>query len=308
MRQKKIYQEDFQRERKIRNVTLVGSLGNLLLLLVKFFAGFLGNSAAMIADAVHSLSDFGTDLVVLVFVRIAGKPKDKNHESGHGKYETMATVFIGMILLWVAAMIFWSGANHIYAYSQGEVLEQPGYIALVAAVLSIVVKELLYQYTAYKGRKLDSKVMVANAWHHRSDALSSVGTMIGIGGAILLGPSWRVLDPIAALVVSALIMWVAFKLMIPCVDELLEKSLPKEDEQFIREVICSYPGVSDPHNLRTRRIGNYCAIEVHFRMDGKTTIYEAHAITRKIEERLYQRFGHSALINTHVEPEKSQKS
>ena len=291
-----------QRETKIQQVTLVGSLGNLVLLLFKFFAGFMGNSAAMIADAVHSLSDFGTDLVVLIFVEIAGKPRDAHHESGHGKYETMATAVIGLVLLGVGALIFWNGITLIYRVVLGETLEQPEMVALIAAVGSILVKECLYRYTAYQAKKLASKVMMANAWHHRSDALSSIGTLVGVGGAILLGPSWSVLDPIAALLVSIFIMRVAYKLLVPCVDELLERSLPAEDEQFIREVIHSYPGVSDPHNLRTRRIGNYCAIEVHIRMDGDMTIRQAHAITRKIEERLYERFGHDALINTHVEP------
>ena len=297
-----LHNEENNREIKIQNVTLVGSLGNLVLLLFKFFAGIVGNSAAMIADAVHSLSDFGTDLVVLVFVKIAGRPRDAHHGFGHGKYETMATAVIGLVLLGVGGMLFWQGITLIYKAYLGEPLQQPGVIALVAAVGSILVKEGLYHYTAIQAKKLNSKVMLANAWHHRSDALSSIGTLVGVGGAILLGPSWSVLDPIAALIVSVFIMRVAYKLLGPCVDELLERSLPQRDEDYIRKVIRSYPGVSDPHNLRTRRIGNYCAIEVHVRMDGNKTIKEAHDITRKIEERLYDRFGHDAIINTHVEP------
>ena len=291
-----------RRERKVQHVTLVGSLGNLCLMLFKFFAGILGNSAAMIADAIHSLSDFTTDVVVVFFVRLAGKPQDEDHDFGHGKYETLATAVIGLVLLWVGGMIFWSGATTVYAVYKGEQLEQPGYVALIAAVASILVKEVLFQYTAYQAKLLNSKVMMANAWHHRSDALSSLGTMLGIGGAIFLGPDWRVLDPLAALVVSIFIVRVSIKLLIPCIDELLEKSLPKEDEDFIRNVICSYEGVADPHNLRTRRIGNYCAIEVHFRMNGETTIYKAHAITRQIEDRLRAKFGQGTYINTHVEP------
>lgn len=297
-----VSEEERQREKGIRKVTLMGSLGNLVLLLFKFFAGIMGNSAAMMADAVHSLSDFATDLVVLLFVRLAGKPQDADHSSGHGKYETLATALIGMMLLGVGAMIFWNGAELAYGVCMGEHLPQPGYIALVAAIASVVVKELLYQYTAHASRKFRSKVMLANAWHHRSDALSSLGTMLGIGGAVLLGPSWRVLDPLAAILVSLLIIRMALKLMVPCVDELLEKSLPPEDEQFICDVIRSCEGAYDPHNLRTRRIGKYCAIEVHFRMDGNTTVEKAHAVTRTIERQLYERFGYDALINTHVEP------
>ena len=299
---KRISNEINCREDRVQKVTLVGSLGNLLLVAIKFLAGVVGNSAAMMADAVHSLSDFATDLIVIFFVRLASKPQDKDHDYGHGKYETMATAVIGLILIWVAALIFWSGITSVYSVIQGEELEAPGYVALFAAVASILVKELLYQYTALEGRKLNSKVMMANAWHHRSDALSSIGTMVGIGGAILLGPSWRVLDPIAAIIVSVFIIRVALDLLIPCVEELLEKSLPDEDEEFIKDVIRSYPNVVDPHSLRTRRIGTYCAIEVHFRVDGNMTIFEAHKLTRLIENRLCEKFGPQTIINTHVEP------
>lgn len=292
------------REREIQRVTLVGSLGNLLLTLFKFFAGIVGHSSAMLADAVHSLSDFATDIVVILFVKLAGRPSDCDHGFGHGKYETLATALIGLLLLGVGGMIFWNGATAIYTVCQGGRLAQPGRIALIAAFVSIMVKEALYQYTARRGRRLESPTMVANAWHHRSDALSSIGTSIGIGGALLLGPQWAVLDPLAAIVVSALIIRVALKLLLPCVDELLERSLPEEEEAFIRHTILSHPGVSDPHNLRTRRIGAYRAIEVHFRMDGQTTIHDAHAVTRAIEDALRDKFGANTIINTHVEPVK----
>lgn len=298
----RIQKEGAYREAKIQQVTLMGSLGNLFLLLFKFFAGIMGNSAAMIADAVHSLSDFATDLVVIFLVRLSGKPQDADHGFGHGKYETLATAVIGLILLGVGLMIFWSGAATVYGVIQGATLERPGYVALVAAIASIFIKEILYQYTAHEAKRLKSNAMMANAWHHRSDSLSSIGTLLGIGGAILLGPDWHVLDPIAAIVVSVFIVKVALELLVPCVEELLEKSLPKEDEEYIIEVIKSYEGVTDPHNLRTRRIGNYCAIEVHIRMDGQTTIHKAHAITRSIEERLRNKFGANTIINTHVEP------
>ena len=301
------HHKEENRERQIQKVTLVGSLGNLLLMLFKFAAGIFGNSAAMIADAVHSLSDFTTDVIVLLFVRIASKPQDKNHDYGHGKYETIATAVIGLVLVCVAALIFWSGTTAVFSVINGEELEAPGYVALYAAIASVVVKELLYQYTARESRRLNSKVMMANAWHHRSDALSSLGTLVGIGGAILLGPSWHVLDPIAAIVVSIFIFRVALSLLVPCIEELLEKSLPDEDEEYIKKVIRSYPEIVDPHNLRTRRIGAYCAIEMDFRVDGNMTIFEAHKLTRLIEKRLYNKFGPQTIIYTHVEPIQNEK-
>ena len=210
------------REKEIYKVTIVGSIVNFVLLAFKFVAGILGHSAAMLADAVHSLSDFVTDVIVLVFVRISNKPQDKDHDYGHGKYETLATAIIGILLLLVGFGILWNGAFSIWAFMKGEQLEAPGMVALIAALISILLKEILYQYTVIKGKNLNSQAVVANAWHHRSDAFSSIGTAIGIGGAILLGEHWRVLDPIAAVIVSFFIMKVAIQLLIPCVDELLE--------------------------------------------------------------------------------------
>lgn len=291
-----------QRERGIFRVTLWGSLVNFMLLVFKFAAGILGNSAAMLADAVHSLSDFITDLIVILFVRLSGKPCDTNHDYGHGKYETLATALIGVMLLLVGVGIFWSGAGKIGQYLCGKPLEAPGSIALIAAALSVVAKEALYHWTVARGRALQSQAVVANAWHHRSDALSSIGTLVGIGGAILLGDRWRVLDPLAAVVVSFFIVKVAIQLFVPSMEELLEKSLPADEESFIVETILQQPGVSDPHNLRTRHIGNYSAIEVHFRMDGSTSLNEAHRATREIEDRLRQKFGNRTFITTHVEP------
>lgn len=292
------------REKEIYKVTIVGSVVNLLLLVFKFAAGILGHSAAMLADAVHSLSDFVTDVIVIVFVRISNKPQDKGHDYGHGKYETLATAIIGLLLLIVGFGILWNGATSIYTFLRGGKLDEPGMVALIAAVVSIVLKEILYRYTVAKGKKLNSQAVVANAWHHRSDVLSSVGTAVGIGGAILLGEHWRVLDPIAAVIVSFFIMKVAVQLLIPCVDELLEKSLPDEVEKEIEQALLSFPGVSEPHHLRTRRIGSYCAIEVHVRMDGRITLEEAHNTATAIERKLKEMFGEGTLINIHVEPKK----
>lgn len=296
--------EKSSREKGIYKVTIVGSIVNFLLLVFKFFAGIAGHSAAMLADAVHSLSDFITDIVVIVFVRIAGKPEDKGHDYGHGKYETLATAIIGLLLLCVGFGIFWNGASSIYTFLRGGQLESPGVVALVAALVSIVSKEILYQYTVVQGKKLNSQAVVANAWHHRSDALSSIGTAIGIGGAILLGDHWRVLDPIAAVVVSFFIMKVSVQLLIPCVDELLERSLPDDVEKEIEQTVLSFPGVSQPHHLRTRRIGNYYAIELHVRMDGKITLEEAHSTATAIENKLKEMFGKGTHVGIHVEPTK----
>lgn len=292
------------REKEIYRVTIAGSIVNAVLLVFKFAAGIWGHSAAMLADAVHSLSDFVTDVIVILFVRISNKPQDKGHDYGHGKYETLATAIIGILLLLIGFGILWNGASSIWLFMKGKPLEAPGMVALVAALVSIVSKEVLYRYTAMKGKSLNSQAVVANAWHHRSDAFSSIGTAVGIGGAILLGEKWRVLDPIAAVVVSLFIMKVAVRLLLPCIDELLEKSLPDEVEREIEQALLSFPGVSEPHHLRTRRIGSYCAIEVHVRMDGGITLEEAHSTATAIERKLKALFGEGTLINIHVEPKK----
>lgn len=292
------------REKQIFRTTLVGSVANLLLVVFKFIAGIVGHSAAMIADAVHSLSDFITDIIVIIFVAISGKPEDSDHSYGHGKYETLATAVIGIILFFVGVGILISGIKAIIGALQGEPLQAPSLLALIAAVISVVVKEALYHYTVKRGKALDSSSVVANAWHHRSDALSSIGTAIGIGGAVFLGEQWRILDPIAAVVVSIFIIKVAVELIKPCIDELVERSLPEEVEQRIHALILQSPQVSSPHHLRTRRIGSCIAIEVHIRMDGQISLSEAHQVASDIERRLKAEFGEKTHIGIHMEPTK----
>ena len=291
------------REKEIYKVTLVGSLGNLLLLVFKFVAGVVGHSSAMIADAVHSLSDFVTDVVVLAFVRVSAKPQDASHDYGHGKFETIASFLIGLALVAVAIGIIVAGSLKLSAWLSGGALDVPGVLALWAALLSIVVKELLYRYTARRGKALESQVMIANAWHHRSDALSSVAAAIGIGGAILLGERWAVLDPLASIVVGAMLVKVAWDLLKTNIDELTEGSLPAETEEEILQLIAATPGVEQPHNLRTRRIGNHYAIEVHVCMDGALPLREAHDRATMIEKGIKNRFGQQTHVTIHMEPQ-----
>lgn len=292
------------RQREIYRVTIVGSVVNMLLLIFKFVAGIVGNSAAMVADAVHSLSDFVTDIVVILFVRLSGRPADEDHGYGHGKFETLATLFVSLVLFGVAVMLFVGGVKDIVAVAHGEQLAEPTMVALIAAVISIIAKELLYHYTVKCGEKLNSQVVVANAWHHRSDAFSSIGVLAGVGGAMFLGGSWAVLDPIAATIVSLFIVKVAYSLLMPSLEELLERSLPKDVEQRIEQIILSVDGVSSPHHLRTRRIGSAYAIEVHIRMDGNLTLTQAHAVTTAVERLLKQEFGDSTHVGIHTEPVK----
>ena len=290
------------RIRRIYRVTFVGFAVNLVLSLLKLVAGVFGRSGAMIADAVHSFSDLATDIVVIVFARISAKPRDDGHDYGHGKYETLATILISIALGIVGVGILADSIRAIRVVIDGGLLPRPGLIALVAAVLSIAAKEILYRYTVREGRAIDSPSVVANAWHHRSDALSSLGTLVGIGCAYFLGERWRIADPIAALIVAVFIFKIAFDLIRTGLGELLEKSLSEETEQEILRIVTADPAVREPHNLRTRRIGAAIAIEVHVRVDGAMTVACSHALTVAIERRLRARFGEGTMIAIHVEP------
>ena len=291
-----------ERNREIYKVTLVGGAINVILLLFKFIAGILGHSAAMVADAVHSLSDFVTDVIVLVFIRISGKPQDKSHDYGHGKYETLAMTLIGAALLFVAIGIIYSGAVKISIWANGEQLKAPGMLALWAALVSIVLKEGVYHYSMVKARQLNSQAVEANAWHHRSDALSSIGTAVGIGGAIFLGQRWTVLDPVASIIVGAFIIKVAVSLLRNGIGDLMEQSLPDAVEEEILRLAATVPGVAEPHELRTLRIGNHYAIELHILMDGDITLREAHDKASEVEDLLKERYGEETHIAVHVEP------
>ena len=294
-----------KREREIFKVTLVGTAVNVLLTIFKFLAGIVGHSAAMTADALHSFSDLVTDAILLLFVHIGGKPEDRDHDYGHGKYETLASTLVALTLVAVAMGLGWNACQSLLFWYRGGSLAAPGMVALWAAVISVILKELVYQYTVKRGRKLNSPAVEANAWHHRSDALSSLGTLLGIGGAILLGDRWTVLDPLAALVVSFFILRMAYKLLKRGFDELMEASLSDETENEILSIVTSFPDVHDPHHLRTRRIGNRYAIELHIRMDGSLPLEVAHARACEIEQALKVRFGNSTHIAIHLEPEKN---
>lgn len=297
-----------ERNKEIYEVTLIGGIVNVVLLVFKFVAGILGHSAAMVADAVHSLSDFVTDVIVLAFVRISGKPEDKSYDYGHGKYETLAMTIIGMALLVVAVGIVYSGIERIVAWTRGELLEAPGMLALWAALLSIVMKECVYRYSMVKARALKSQALEANAWHHRSDALSSIGTAIGIGGAILLGQRWTVLDPVASVIVGLFIVKVAIYLLRDGIGDLMEHSLPDEVEDEMLRLAASVEGVTNPHDLRTRRIGNHYAIELHILMDGDIPLREAHDKASEVEKLLKRQYGDATHVVVHVEPTAENKS
>lgn len=290
------------REKEIVRITLWGSVVNVTLTALKFAAGILGCSAAMIADAVHSLSDLLTDFVVLLFVRISSRPADSDHPYGHGKYETLATAIVAVALLAAGGVLAAEGVQKILSAIHGEELVMPGRIALWAALISIAAKEIIYLLTIRVSRRVQSSALEANAWHHRTDALSSVATSIGIGGALLFGGKWAILDPIAAVLVSIFILVAAARLLHEALQDLLEKRLPEEVENEIRAMVATDSEMSEMHKLRTRRVGNVYSIEMHLRMDGNMPLAEAHRHSAMLEQRLRERFGQQTMITIHMEP------
>ena len=291
------------RLKDIRSITIWGAVVNIALTVAKIVAGVVGRSAAMIADGIHSLSDLLSDIVVLVFTHISSKGKDRDHSFGHGKFETLATLIVSIILVVVGAKLMSGGIKSIISVVNGEVIPKPGYIALAAAVISIVAKEILYQATVKVGKEVNSPVVVANAWHHRSDALSSIGALIGIGGAIILGDKWTVLDPIASCCISIAIIVIAVKMALPSLSELLETSLPEDIEAEIVRTASEISGVRDIHELKTRRNGISFIIDAHITVDPSISIVEAHDIATNVEEALQLKYGNETQISIHMEPD-----
>lgn len=285
-----------------RHVTWVGFVMNALLGTMKVLAGIFGHSSAMVADGVHSFSDFVTDVIVLVFVGIGRKKADREYQYGHGKFETFATMLLALVLGIVGVMFLIEGAEKTWRAMHGHELPAPGWIALATAVVSIVSKEWLYHYTRRAGERIHSAVVVANAWHHRSDAFSSLATLAGIGGAMFFGEHWRVLDPLAAMVVSVFIIIVSVKIGMPAVKELLEVSLPADVVKGMYHIIGRTPGVKAFHHFASRRNGNCMIADFHIKVDPKIPVVDAHKIATDVETRLKESYGHDMLVTIHIEP------
>lgn len=290
--------------RRARHATWVGFWWNAVLGTLKVVFGVIAHSGALVADGIHSFSDFITDIIVLVSVGLARRSPDEKYSYGHGKYETFATMLIAIALVIVGFLIIIDAITVIAHVLEGHPLDRPGFAALIVCVASIAVKEGLYHYTRRVGEAIGSPAVVANAWHHRSDALSSVATLAGIAGALFLGEKWRVLDPLAQLVVGVFIIIVGVKMAMPAVKELLEVSLPENIEEEIKNAIITTPGVLDYHHLRSRRNGPAVIIEVHIKVNPLIPVKEGHEIATDVENRIRKIVGQQSLITTHVEPYK----
>ena len=296
-----IHHDSTSRNRQEKQCTLVGMTSDVCLSAVKIATGFLGHSSAILADGIHSISDTVTDALVYAMVRLSGKGVDERYRYGRGKYETLAAFLISIILVVVALGLMTEGVKDVWTALHGGTLERPHLLALVVGIIAVIIKEGLYHFTRIKGHKTGSSALKAYAWHHRADALSTAATLLGVAGAMFLGEQWRVLDPLAAIAVSVLILVLAYRMGRPAVEELLEVSLPKDEQDRIAAIVNGTPGVKAFHNLRTRRNGSLRVVDIHIKVDGDMSVNESHSITRTIEQKLTEALG-EVLTNIHVEP------
>jgi cation diffusion facilitator family transporter len=285
---------------KGRTISLVGAFVNILLIIIKFAAGIYGHSQALIADAVHSVSDLFTDIVVIIGIHMGGKPPDPEHHFGHAKLETLASAFVGFALMGTALFLGKESIINIYA---GHVYH-PTLLALSAAFVSIVSKETLYHYTRRAGKKMKSQALIANAWHHRSDALSSLAVLFGVAGA-RINPSWYFLDSFAALLVSFLIVKVGFKIVRNTWGEFTDKAPSADALKGMKTCALSVTGVLSVHDIRVRTSGGFYQMEIHIVVDGKLSVKEGHAIAKAVETCLTEEVAACEKVIVHVDPDET---
>lgn len=278
-------------------MTLVGLVINVALSALKFAAGILGNSQAVVADAVHSLSDTVTDFAILVGVKFWSKPPDECHPHGHRRIEFLVTIFIGLLLAGVALGLSY---NAIATLHQAQA-RPPKAIAFLAAVLSIFTKELLYRWTISKGKEIKSTALIANAWHHRSDSLSSIPAAVAVAGAVLV-PGLTFLDHLGAIVVSMFILQAAWKIVRPSVEQLVDRGAPKEICCGIEQLAFATPRVQEVHAIRTRNIGSGLEVDLHILVDPALSVEEGHQISEEVKRRLIEYVSDVVDVVVHLEP------
>ena len=281
-----------------RSVTLVGLLANSSLILLKFMAGVFGQSQALIADAVHSISDLFTDIVVLLGIKMGRKPPDEKHQFGHARMETLASAIIGLALIGTALYLGLEASLNIYRHTEYH----PTSLALIGAGVSIAVKEALYHYTVKTGRRIKSQLLIANAWHHRSDAFSSIAVLLGVAGT-LVNPAWYVLDAFAALLVSFFIVKIGIDIVNSCLREFIDAAPKPEVLDKIESCIRSVEGVIEMHDLRVRTFGGRFQMETHVVVSGQLTVTQGHKIAKLVERCLFEEIDDLDRVIVHVDPE-----
>ena len=285
------------KERIVRKVTWVGLLVNLFLAAIKFIAGIYGKSQALVADAIHSLTDLTTDIAVIAGSHYWSRPPDENHPYGHRRLETLVTVFIGVVLIAAGVGIGWKAISTL----QERQVATPGWIAVFAALVSIVCKESVYRWTAITGRRVKSPALAANAWHHRTDALSSLPVLIAVAGARIF-PSWSFLDRVGAVIVSIFILHASIKIIWPGLSELVDVGAPTETRKRIGDIALKNEGVLQVHDIRTRYISTSIQVDLHIVVEGSITVREGHAIADDVKERIIDAIPEVLDVIVHVDP------
>jgi len=288
---------DAAREKIVRKVTWVGLWLNLFLAAIKFTAGIYGRSQALVADAIHSLTDLTTDIAVIAGSHYWSRPPDENHPYGHRRLETLVTVFIGVVLIAAGIGIGWKAISAL----QEKHASPPGWIAVAAALASIVCKESIYRWTAMTGRRVKSAALAANAWHHRTDAFSSIPVLIAVAGARVF-PSWSFLDHLGAVVVSMFILHASIKIIWPGLSELIDVGAPKETRKKIRDIAVKNEGVLQVHDIRTRYISSSIQVDLHIVVDGLITVRQGHDIADDVKARIIDRIPEVLDVIVHVDP------
>ena len=287
-------------ERVAKRVAFITILQNALLSVFKLIAGVVAHSNAMISDAIHSASDVFSTIIVLIGVKLASKESDKEHPYGHERLECVVVIVLAMVLLVTGIEIGKQAVKDIVAGSYST-LQVPGTLALVAAIVSIVVKEIMYWYTRYNAKIIDSSALMADAWHHRSDALSSVGALIGIGGAML---GYPVMDSIASLVIFVFIAKAAYDIFKDAVDKMVDHSCDEKTEDALRKCVLAHSEVKDIDLLQTRIFGNKIYVDVEIQVDGTYMLQESHRIAEEVHESIEENFPKVKHIMVHVNPAK----
>ena len=288
--------------KKARKVTVISFIINCILSAGKIIIGIIGTSGALIADGIHSLSDLITDIIVFVSLKITQKPADEKHNYGHGKVEIVATVLVSVALFIAGFTIGKDGIEDLIGFFNGDTSQTPALIAVIAAAMSLIIKETLFRYTMKTGKEIGSEVLMANAWHQRSDALSSLGVLIGAGGAWLLGSKFAFLDSAAQIAVSLFIFRAAYKILIPNLGQLADAAIDKEEINEIENMIKVNPDILDYHHLRTRHVGSLHAIDVHILVNPRLDISAAHDISTVLESEIKNFLGSECFVSIHIEP------
>ena len=285
-----------------QKLTLRAAVTNIVILIMKFIGGMLAHSSALVADAAHSAADAVNDVAALFYIRMEKKGVNEQHDYGYGRYATMAYLLISVLLCAAAIWIGYHAVGEIIAWFEGEYMERPGWLALAVVVVAVLVKYLLYRYTRSEATDSDSEILAHNAQRYRNDVISSIGTAIAVGCAIMLSHKWVIIDSVAAFIIAVFLLITAYRIFHTAVDELLDKSLSEEMEEEIRKIVAQDKDIMAVTDVMTRRVGGRASLELVVEMEGTLSLNEVHRHVLALEEKLSEYLGQTSHMAVHVNP------